>query len=68
MVFLSILFMHMQTVTYNSKKSNVHEKLFNKLIIAASSIPNYAIKDKLLCLKKKFNKPFSLIKKDSLYL
>ena len=62
----------MKTVTYNSIKTNIHKKLFNKLIITANTIPNNAIKDKFFCfvslIKTKFNKPFSLIKKDSLYL
>ena len=68
MFFLNILCMFMQTVTCNSIETNVDKKLFNKLIVAASSIQNYAIKDKLLFCFVLFNKPFSLIKKDSLYL
>ena len=64
MFFLNVFCMYMQTVTYNSIKTNIDKKLFNNLIITSNTIPNNAIKDKFVFfVKKKFNKPFSLIKK-----
>ena len=36
----------MQTLAYNSIRTNIHKKLFNKLIIIANTVPNNAIKDK----------------------
>ena len=73
MFFLNVFCMYMQTVTYNSIKTNIPKKLLNKLIITANTIPNNAIRLSFFVFvfflnKKKFNKPFSLIKKDSLYL
>ena len=68
MFFLNVFCLYMQTVTYNSIETNIHIKLFIKLIMTANSIPNNTIKDKYFFLDKKLNIPFSLIKKDSLYL
>ena len=73
MFFLNVLCMYMQTVTYNSIGTNIHKKLFNKLIITANTIPNNAIKDKFFVLfcflnKKQGKGKNCLIRKDSLYL
>ena len=69
MFFLIVFCMSMQTVTCKSMKTNIHKTLFNKLIMTAYSIPNNITKDKYIFTKnKKLNKPFSLIKKDSLHL
>ena len=57
--------------TCSCSRTNIHKKLFNKLIIIANTVPNNAIKDKFFCFA--FNKRQSrgregLIEKDSLYL
>ena len=49
MFFPNVFCMYMQTVTYNSIKTNIHKKLFNNLIITANTIPNNTIKDKFCC-------------------
>ena len=46
MFFLYVFCMYMQTLACNSIRTNIHKKLFNKLIIIASTVPNNAIKDK----------------------
>ena len=73
MFFLYVFCMYMQTLAYNSIRTNIHKKLFNKLIIIANTVPNNAIKDKFFCFCFVFNKRQSrgregLIEKDSIYL
>ena len=73
MFFLYVFCMYMQTLAYNSIRTNIHKKLLNKLIIIANTVPNNAIKDKFFCFCFVFNKRQSrgregLIEKDSLYL